>query len=95
LDAAKSLLGIQSPSKAFEAIGLQSTEGLEVGFRKGGDDAAAAAAMAVRRSVDSSREVVHNDNRQWHFSVRGNYREQDEVTMADEMRLLALQFGAA
>jgi hypothetical protein len=55
--AAKSMLGIASPSKAFAELGVDSGEGMQVGLRATADDVQAAAADMVDPSL--AVDAVH------------------------------------
>lgn len=57
LDAAKSLLGIHSPSKAFEYLGKMSDEGMALGFEKN----APAMQKRVQGTIDSMMDSLRSN----------------------------------
>lgn len=52
-------------------------------------------AMAALGGRGDTIQPIYDQRRSYEFNLQGNYREQDEVSMADDVRLLAMQFGVA
>jgi hypothetical protein len=95
LDAAKGFLGIESPSKAFMRLGEQSMEGMVAGIMERTGQVTAAARQAMGTALQGAEQVDQSDRRSYEFHTHANYRDQDEVSMVDDLRFMALQFGGA
>lgn len=73
LDAAKGLLGISSPSRAFaEQVGLPSAQGIAMGLGAGVPVVAAAGAGAAGAALAGGRSVVSNSTRNITYNATFN-----------------------
>lgn len=91
LDAAKGFLGIDSPSKAFAWLGEMSAEGFAGALTQNQGVVANAAAGMAGAGMRGATQTSYDQRT--YISLQGNYKPQDEVSMADDVRMLALQFG--
>jgi len=79
LDAAKGFLGIQSPSKAFMAVGQNMMLGMAVGI----EQASGAPQKAVTQAAANSYSRVTNIN------VSPHYYKGDEPSLSQELSMIA------
>jgi hypothetical protein len=85
ISAAKSALGIASPSKVFENMGAMSALGYEEGFADVGASIPAMSASAVAPSIGGGSSVTQNNSST--FNVTEAQSAEDTARMVKRMQL--------
>jgi phage-related protein len=94
LNAAKRLLGIRSPSKAFAWVADMGIEGFVRQWEGRTPEIRDTVAGAITAAVQGASMTVDR-SKTMHVNLTGNYRPQDEVTVAEDIRAVAMQYGMA
>jgi TP901 family phage tail tape measure protein len=89
IDAAKSLLGISSPSRVFADIGRNVMAGMAEGIERGAIMPQVALAGANGAMLRQGTPSVSNTTQNT-FYLTAQYRYQDERTLSDDVRQLQL-----